>query len=522
MSDTNSALASLAARPQATQDMATVADLMRARAMQPYQQAQMQAQTGVAQQQQQELALKNQQTQAELAANQKFGQLWASSGGDMGKLHSSMQEAAQNDPNFAQFVPQHIQALNQYQQSLYTLGDAEAKNLDTKNDEVLPSLNALSKADPKDRPALRDQLVQKMEQAPNLFPPQEIQAVQNMPLDDQTIQQNLAAHNSQKQILTERDTAARELTAKSSELKDRYENVNGVLYDKGADGGPKPLLSAGMGTTDLRSAIDKIAPPDNALTKDLNNAAQVQVQTFLGQGNLKAANDAVTELTKAVAARSEKVNPAIMAAHSQEVADAAKLTEQLRTQITSAIANDKDARDRIESTVLKPYQEKMSSIGELQSAMDQAQSGNIAAARASLYKLIGVSQPQGAHRVMPAEVEGFSGMGSLSQRMKGSIANALSGDPWTPKMVEDIKSFSNAQGKNAQDNLTRGIQDTNKLYGTKVGQGLLGGGSNSAPASGGATAPKAGMIRARDASGKLHEAPEGTALPKNWTLETKK
>jgi hypothetical protein len=84
MSDTNSALASLAARPQATQDMVTVADLMRARAMQPYQQAQMQAQTAqtqaqipIQQQQAQQLQLENQQRQIALQDQQRQMEYWS-------------------------------------------------------------------------------------------------------------------------------------------------------------------------------------------------------------------------------------------------------------------------------------------------------------------------------------------------------------------------------------------------------------------------------------------------------------
>jgi hypothetical protein len=114
----------------------------------------------------------------------------------------------------------------------------------------------------------------------------------------------------------------------------------------------------------------------------------------------------------------------------------------------------------------------MSQIGELQSAIDQASQGNIAAARAALYKTIGVAQPAGTHRVAPTEVTGFSGMGSIPERIKGSIANALSGDPWTPQMVQDIKAFGQAQAQTAHDNLGRGIDNTNKLYGTQVGGGL--------------------------------------------------
>jgi hypothetical protein len=146
--------------------------------------------------------------------------------------------------------------------------------------------------------------------------------------------------------------------------------------------------------------------------------------------------------------------------------------EQIRQQVAQTQQISKDARDKIEGTVLKPYEDKMSQIGELNSAIDQASQGNIAAARAALYKTIGVAQPAGTHRVAPTEVTGFSGMGGISQRVQGSIANALSGDPWTPQMVQDIKSFADGQARVASSNLNRGIGNVNRLYNTNVGQGL--------------------------------------------------
>jgi hypothetical protein len=48
----------------------------------------------------------------------------------------------------------------------------------------------------------------------------------------------------------------------------------------------------------------------------------------------------------------------------------------------------------------------------------------------------------------------------------------MSGDPWTPQMVQDIKSFTQAQAQVAHDTLGRGIDNTNKLYGTNVGTAL--------------------------------------------------
>ncbi len=80
----NFALASLMARPEATQNYASMADAMRARAMMPYQQQQMQAQTAatqaqvpIQQQQAQSLALENQQRQIQLQDQQRMMEYWS-------------------------------------------------------------------------------------------------------------------------------------------------------------------------------------------------------------------------------------------------------------------------------------------------------------------------------------------------------------------------------------------------------------------------------------------------------------
>jgi myosin heavy subunit len=153
--------------------------------------------------------------------------------------------------------------------------------------------------------------------------------------------------------------------------------------------------------------------------------------------------------------------------------------EQVRQQVGQTFQNNKDAQDKIEGTVLKPYEDKMSQIGELQSAISQAQSGNVTAARGVLLKLIGVTNPDGTKRYNEAEAERLLQQGSIPQRFAGSVKNILTGNNWTPQMASDMQSFAGAQAQVATGNLNRGIDNVNKLYGTKVGSGLrqnLGGG----------------------------------------------
>jgi hypothetical protein len=196
------------------------------------------------------------------------------------------------------------------------------------------------------------------------------------------------------------------------------------------------------------------------------------VNGALSRGDVETASKLLSDGFDTVREVGKESNPQVIAARAQQAALTARIVEPLRQDILQQYANQKDARDKVEATVLKPFEERMAEIGQLQSAINQAQSGNVAAARASLYKLIGVAQPTGTHRVAPTEVTGFQGMGSLPQRWAGSIANALSGDPWTPQMVQDIKAFGDAQGQSARETLNSGIDNVNSLYNTNIGQGL--------------------------------------------------
>lgn len=146
--------------------------------------------------------------------------------------------------------------------------------------------------------------------------------------------------------------------------------------------------------------------------------------------------------------------------------------ESIRQQVSQTQQINKDAADKIEGTVLKPYEDKMSQVGELQSAIAQAAKGNVTAARGVLLKLIGVTNPDGTKRYNEAEATRLLQQGSIPQRVAGSVKNLLTGDQWTDQMKNDMMDFASAQAGVAKSNLNRGIGNVNRLYGTKVGTGL--------------------------------------------------
>ncbi len=147
--------------------------------------------------------------------------------------------------------------------------------------------------------------------------------------------------------------------------------------------------------------------------------------------------------------------------------------EQVRQQVAQTFQSNKNAQDKIEGTVLKPYEEKMSQITELQSAVQQAAQGNVTAARGVLLKLIGVTNPDGTKRYNEAEATRLLQQGNIADRFAGTVKNLLTGDQWTNKMQNDMLSFAGAQSDVAKGNLNRGIGNVNKLYNTNVGQGLV-------------------------------------------------
>lgn len=149
-----------------------------------------------------------------------------------------------------------------------------------------------------------------------------------------------------------------------------------------------------------------------------------------------------------------------------------KQLETIRQQVSQSQQVNKDASDKIEANVLKPYEDKMSQVGELQSALQQAQGGNVTAARAVLLKLIGVSNPDGTKRFNDQEAQRLLAQGSVPQQVAGSLKNLLTGNNWTPQMEKDMASFGDAQAGVARSNLNRGVSNVNRLYGTKVGTGL--------------------------------------------------
>jgi len=330
------------------------------------------------------------------------------------------------------------------------------KNQNTLNDQFRGHLESVRSAAPADRQGIYQQALdwaqgQKIDTSH--LPPSN-----QLPTDDATLNPLLTGYETRLAMGSQLSKEAQE---KAETAKNAAEAALTNLKVNGLQASPQ----------DIHTAVANVVPA-NWADPSLAGRTEAQMNFAKAHGDLEGMQSALARASEEVGSIKKETNPAVIQARAQQAAVTASVVEPLRMQITQQFANQKDARDKIESTVLKPFQDKMNDLGMMNSAIDQAQQGNIAAARAALYKLIGVAQPTGSHRVLPTEVEGFSGMGGIPTRVRSSIANALSGDPWTPQMVEDIKSFGQAQSRVAQDSLNRGIDNANKLYNTNVGAGL--------------------------------------------------
>lgn len=87
---------------------------------------------------------------------------------------------------------------------------------------------------------------------------------------------------------------------------------------------------------------------------------------------------------------------------------------------------------------------------------------------AAMFKMIGLEQPTGTHRIMPAEIEGIEQQGGLSDRLKQKLLNWKEGDRFSPDLIPDVvstaKTLSQNKIKTANDNL----ESTARIYGYKA------------------------------------------------------
>jgi hypothetical protein len=86
---------------------------------------------------------------------------------------------------------------------------------------------------------------------------------------------------------------------------------------------------------------------------------------------------------------------------------------------------------------------------------------------AAMWKMIGLEQPEGTHRISPQEVSGLEQLGGISDRLKQKLLNWKQGDVFSSDLLPDIKKTADtllaAKVKTANDQL----QSNFETYGYK-------------------------------------------------------
>lgn len=160
--------------------------------------------------------------------------------------------------------------------------------------------------------------------------------------------------------------------------------------------------------------------------------------------------------------------------------------------------------------VNKEYADAKSVADRMAATMDAARKGNVVS-----YQIIPqegtlqITTSQGVHRINKTEIDQYAGGGSLWQRLEGHFGKALTGKSIPDSVLNDMADIQKIQAEGAKSRYENSLSSINQTYGANfkpVEMKGLGGG-------------EVKMIRARDPQGILHEAKEGTALPKGWKLE---
>jgi hypothetical protein len=145
--------------------------------------------------------------------------------------------------------------------------------------------------------------------------------------------------------------------------------------------------------------------------------------------------------------------------------------------------------------------------------------------------VLGVNSYAGVHRIMPAEYENAGpAMGSAYRRLNALLDKAGSGSvpketlQETSDLIDSLiqPKFDATLAGSQLIARNAGLDPKHTVVFSKDGQAAtlddVANGRNPAPKTNVAS-PAAGMIRARDPNGVLHEAKAGTPLPQGWKPE---
>jgi hypothetical protein len=163
---------------------------------------------------------------------------------------------------------------------------------------------------------------------------------------------------------------------------------------------------------------------------------------------------------------------AAAAAPVEEKVHSNKLQEQAAARSNIVMQSELGQKTKNLETGQKNAMDAVNTINDAATQKDlmgKLLSGQVdpAGQTAAMWKMIGLEQPEGTHRISPQEVSGLEQLGGVSDRLKQKLLNWKQGDVFSADLLPDIKKTADtllaAKVKTANDQL----QSNFETYGYK-------------------------------------------------------
>ena len=297
-------------------------------------------QAALTQQETQAAALQNQQTQA---INQAYqGAFKTDTNGNKVLDTDALQTELANSGHGAA-IPSVLEGITKYKTALGGLQEQQQKIQGAAKDALGNLGYAIQQANYD--PRLVHTLIEDELNDPALGPQQKQQILQLRgtilqnpdaikPLVDQWVAQSPA----QQERAIQRTTAQ----AKAGEARAaQFKEVNGALYDVSGEQPKLVTPQGGQSLADWNSLVDNVAPV--ASNRELNLRTKSAVGFYLGQGNFKAAQDAITKAGEQVGSVEKEIavqtNPQIQAGKVQVARNTALVRQEVQNAGAAADQN---------------------------------------------------------------------------------------------------------------------------------------------------------------------------------------
>lgn len=216
-----------------------------------------------------------------------------------------MRKAAQNGAS-GQSIFQMRGLQLDYQSKLANKTKTDLENEQTVHDQARGQvLSAIQSQDPQQKQQIWGDVVTRLQSngavPQGILPPQ-------YPGDQQAtvVANNLALGSTLAKEAIERQASA------ARALQSRYRTVNGTLWDMG-DGNqpPKVALPQNLDPNEWGKLVDSVVPAQGA-NAQLNARTKSQVNFYVGQGNIEAAQKAITDAGQQIGAIEKETNPQVL------------------------------------------------------------------------------------------------------------------------------------------------------------------------------------------------------------------